>query len=385
MSISAKVSIIILNLNRSASTRDCVKAVIENTDSGLYEIIVVDNGSSFDQVEQLIIPPSVSLLRLNRNMFFGEANNIGAEHAIGEYVVFLNNDVTVTSGWLTAMLEAFHSNLRVGAVCPKFLFPDGSLQEAGAYILPEGETVQMRIEQTAFSKADADNVQVVDYCSAACVLMKKRDFLGLGGFDPIFEPAYFEDADLGVRLRSLGLFSYYCSQAVVFHEQNATSRRIWTVEQLSHYFAANQRKFASRWGGYIQRRMREPCEPEALPPVIWEEETAPDGKDRLILYSCNPIGASEASRELLLVASAFQNSHDVIIAADEVVSRCRIYSLCRAFGIELALFRARNISDVTESKGDLMVTFDIDGPTVGRFKNQLRFECDGDKLLELLK
>lgn len=385
MSSNAKISIIILNLNRADLTCDCVKSVLENTEVGLYEMIVVDNGSSAEQLQRLVFPPSVTLLRLNRNVFFGEASNIGAEHANGEYVVFLNNDVKVTSGWLTEMLGVFEHNAHVGAVGPKYLFPDRSLQEAGAFISPEGDAVQFRFEKAALATRYVAGIQVVDYCSAACLLMKKRDFLGLGGFDPMFEPAYFEDVDLALRLRSVGLFSYYYGQVEVFHEKNATARQIWTLEQLSSYFAANHRKFASRWADYLQRRMREPCEPEPLPPVAWKTEGAPGEKRRIILFSSNPVDASEASRRLLLVACAFQDTHDVIIAADAMMSRCRIYSLCREFRIELVSFRTRNISDVSESRGDLMITFDIDGSSCGNFKSQIKFECDGDKLLALLE
>ncbi len=384
MSADAKVSIIILNLSRSALTRECVTDVIENTEPGSFEIIVVDNGSSADELEQLVLPASVDLVRLNRNMFFGEANNIGAERANGAYLMFLNNDVKVTSGWLAAMLNVFDGGTNVGAVGPKFLFADGSLQEAGAYFLPDGGTTQVRYPATAMPPRYVDGIHIVDYCSAACLLLRKRDFTALGGFDPVFEPAYFEDADLAVRLRSIGLFSYCCGQAVVYHEQNVTSRRIWSLEQLSGYFEANSRKFSRRWGGYVRRRMDEPCEPQPLPPLAWQPEAPPTGRDRIILYSSNPIDVSETSRSLLLTACAFQDTHDVIIAADEVVSRCRVYSLCREFGVELASFRTRNISDVAAVESDFMVTFDIRGSTPGCFAKHLKFERDGDKLLEVL-
>lgn len=381
MSASAKVSVIVLSLNRSSLTCDCVKAVIENTEAGSYDLIVVDNGSSAEEAERLVLPQSVALLRFNRNMFFGEANNIATERSDCEYIVFLNNDVKVTSGWLAGMLAVYDSHARVGAVGPQFLFPDGSLQEAGAYILPEGGTVQLR---TALPTLSSDGIHVVDYCSAACLLMKRKDFLGLGGFDPIFDPAYFEDVDLAVRLRSVGLFSYCCSHVAVFHEQNATSRQIWTADQLSNYFDTNRQRFSARWGDYLQRRMYEPCEPEALPPVAWQAEAAPTGKARMIVYSADPINASEGSRRLLLTACAFQHSHDIIIAADEIISRCRVYSLCREFGIELASFRSRNISDVAEIGNDLVVTFGVEGDTRGRFKSQITFERDGDRLIGLL-
>jgi GT2 family glycosyltransferase len=67
-----------------------------------------------------------ALVRLNRNAGFGEANNIGVEGANGEYIVFINNDVKISSGWVSRMLEVFDHNPYVGAVGPQFLFPDGS-------------------------------------------------------------------------------------------------------------------------------------------------------------------------------------------------------------------------------------------------------------------
>jgi GT2 family glycosyltransferase len=387
MSLKPKISIIIANLDRADLTCGCMKAVMESTEHGSYEIIVVDNGSSIEQVEQLqtISSSLFALVRLNRNAGFGEANNIGVERANGEYIVFLNNDVKVTSGWASSMLEVFSRSPCVGAVGPKLLFPDGSLQEAGAYVLPDGGTVQLGKNAKEPPAPYADGIHVTDYCSAACLLMKKKDFLNLGGFDPIFDPAYFEDVDLAIRLRSVGLFSYYCGQAVAFHEENSTSRRIWSEEVRSCYVAANQRKLTARWGSYLQRRIDQPCEPDPLPPVKWEAEADPSGNRRIILYSSNPVQASDAWQRLLLVASAFQDTHDVILASDEVVSRCRIYSLCRGFGIQLSSFRTRKISNVSEADDDLIVTFDIDRQTHGWFKNQIEFESNGERLLDLLE
>jgi GT2 family glycosyltransferase len=386
MSLNPKLSIIIANLDRADLTRSCMKAVMESTEHGSYEIIVVDNGSSIEQVEQLqtMLSSHFTLVRLNRNAGFGEANNIGVERADGEYIVFLNNDVKVTSGWASSMLEVFSRSPRVGAVGPKLLFPDGSLQEAGAYILPDGATVQLGKNGQEPPAPYVGGIHVTDYCSAACLLMKKTDFLNVGGFDPIFDPAYFEDADLAIRLRSVGLFSYYCGQAVAFHEENSTSRRIWSDEVRSTFVTANQRKLTARWGSYLKRRIEQPCEPDPLPPVKWEAEANPSRNRRIILYSSNPIQASDASQRLLLVASAFQDTHDVILASDEVVSRCRVYSLCREFRIQLNSFRTRRISDVTASDDDLMVSFDTEGQTNGRFKNRIEFERNGEKLIDLL-
>jgi GT2 family glycosyltransferase len=254
MQTNSKVSIIIANRNRADLTLNCVDAVAKHTDDGLYEIVVVDNGSAANEVEMLIraSPHLFRIIALNRNAFFGEANNIGVEDAAGEYILFLNNDVIVTHGWLDQLLTALNNEFRAGAVGSKFLFPDGKLQEAGAYIRADGWTVQLGGGAMRLPPGYVDTTQVVDYCSAACLLMRKSDFLSLGGFDPIFDPAYFEDCDLAVRLRSRGLFTYYCGRAVVYHHVGATSGREWTTDQRNAIISVNHDKFVKRWSGFFE-------------------------------------------------------------------------------------------------------------------------------------
>ena len=220
-----KVSIVIVNLDRAALTLDCVEAVIAHTDRGLYEIIVVDNGSAAAEVEKLVqASHQFKLVPLDRNMFFGEASNIGAEHGSGDYVLFLNNDVTV-QGWLDTLLSVLNTEYRAGAVGPKIVHPNGELLEAGCVVRPDGWGVQIGKAGTGLPLSFIDDTRVTDYCSGACLLMRRKVFLDLGGFDPIFDPAYFEDVDLAIRLRSIGLFTYYCGNVTVCHEESVTSSR----------------------------------------------------------------------------------------------------------------------------------------------------------------
>lgn len=385
MRSSPKVSIVIVNLDHADLTIDCVSSIIDNTEAGLYEIIVVDNGSTAPEIEKLIRLQSrdITLVRLNRNLFFGEANNIAAERARGEYIVVLNNDVKVDRHWLTELLGVLENEICAGAVGPKILYPDGTLQEAGSYILPDGWTVQMGKSGPAPLHYDA-RPQPVDYCSAACLIMKRSNFLQLGGFDPIFDPAYFEDVDLCIRLRSLGLFTYYCSQAVVFHEENVTSRRIWTPKQRQDYIVNNHDKFFKRWGDYLQQRMNANCEPASLPPIKWDPEPElATTKKIALLYLSHTLTTSPPSQSMLMISHAFQESHDVIIAGDEIVSRCRVYSLCRELGLNPGSFRVRNISDVNQSEADIIISF---GQNTKRISHaHFVFERDWQQLLEFME
>jgi hypothetical protein len=72
-------------------------------------------------------------------------------------------------------------------------------------------------------------------------------FTALGGFDPIFSPAYFEDADLAFRIADIGLFVYCCPQSTIYHQECATSRVVWTEGQLLRLAHRNRDLFFDRW------------------------------------------------------------------------------------------------------------------------------------------
>ena len=96
-----QVSLIVLNYNKPQLTLECVQSIWQHTEGYRYEVVLVDNGSADDLVAQLApLGVAAQLVRVGINRFFGEGNNIGFEASRGRYVVFLNNDVTVTPGWL---------------------------------------------------------------------------------------------------------------------------------------------------------------------------------------------------------------------------------------------------------------------------------------------
>src|SRR5206468_2751084 len=103
-----------------------------NTIGVRYEIIIADNGSDPGELSSLVaLGTGVRLLKLGVNRFFGEANNIAAEHAKGRYLCLLNNDAFGQPGWLQQLVNCMQAHPHAGAVGPLFLFPDGTVQEAG--------------------------------------------------------------------------------------------------------------------------------------------------------------------------------------------------------------------------------------------------------------
>jgi GT2 family glycosyltransferase/glycosyltransferase involved in cell wall biosynthesis len=246
------VSIVILNLNRPDMTIACLESLWKHTTGARYEVIVVDNGSHLPAYEQLAAYCGPHrLIRLNINRFFGEGNNIGAEHARGEYLVFLNNDIIVKRGWLAPLLEVFQTHPDAGCSGPKFIYPSGELQEAGALLDEDGASIQIGKFQSP-DQSRFNRLRIVDYVSAAAVLMRKSDFYAVLGFDFRYEPAYYEDCDLCLKIATLGRKTYYVPQSEVIHHERQTTTDPSHGLKLDTVVDLNREKFIKRWKPFLQ-------------------------------------------------------------------------------------------------------------------------------------
>jgi GT2 family glycosyltransferase len=351
-----EVSIIILNWNKSALTLKCLDGIRHTPISNSYETIIVDNGSAPHELEHLKagLDASSVLISLDRNMFFGGGCNIGAKAARGTFLLFLNNDVLVTPGSVDGLVAQYRSSFSPGAIGPKFLYPNGHLQEAGAFVLASGWTFQQGKGGSQPDQHFARGVHIVDYCSAACLLMKRDTFVTYGGFDPIFEPAYFEDVDLCFRLRANGLYTYYASDITVYHEEQATSAALWSREEFLAINVTNHRKFLQRWSTYLEDRlkgMRESSGPTVQP-------SAPSfSMGNILLRSAAPLDESADCDAMLRCAAALETRYEITLAAPKICSRSRIDALCRQFGLSLNKYNIVKLSDADNSLYDHTISF----------------------------
>ncbi|MCA1607451.1 MAG: glycosyltransferase family 2 protein, partial [Acidobacteria bacterium] len=133
-------SIILPVFNKAEFTFQCISSLMQEIDLSETEVIVVDNASTDATAEILSqLQKVVSVIRNEENRGFVDACNQGAAEARGKYLVFLNNDTKVLPGWLDYLVETIEANPANGAVGSMFLYPDGSIQEAGAVIWQNGE------------------------------------------------------------------------------------------------------------------------------------------------------------------------------------------------------------------------------------------------------
>ena len=333
-----EVSIVILNFNKSELTARCLATLWAKTTGRRYEIVVVDNGSEPDEFARLERQHGeFQLVRLPVNRFFGEGNNIGVQASRGKYVVFLNNDAFVTENWLEPLIDVLEREPQAGGAGPKFLYGDGRLQEAGAFIRHDGISIQ-RGKFYPMEAADLDHPTIVDYCSAACFATTRALLDRVGGFSAIYEPAYYEDADLCFRIASLGRFIYYCPQSVVHHLENGTAVSFSARLALGDVVEINRTKFMARWGDYLRARVDRA---DAAMPVLPEPRPAemprPPGTAAIaVFYSALDLLPGGAARTLLTAAAALRESHHVYVASDAPYSRYRLDFLAHELDLDLA-------------------------------------------------
>lgn len=162
------------------------------------------------------------LATVTANGGFSVANNLGAGLARGRLLLLCNSDILPnTPGWLPQLVH-FHDHLpAVGAVSPKLLFEDGSLQHAGMYFeRPEGEALWSNEHYFKGLRGDFAPACVsrpVPAVTAACLLTDRRLFEDLGGLRGQFLQGDYEDSDYCLRLRTTGRDVWYAADIELLH------------------------------------------------------------------------------------------------------------------------------------------------------------------------
>ncbi len=245
-------SIVIPVHNKAEYTAACLHSILEHTPSGDWEIIVVDDCSSDQTPVYLAECQGIRVLRNDNNAGFIHSCNAGAALARGEYLVLLNNDTTVTPGWLAGLAQGFEYFDRVGVVGARLIYPDGRLQEAGGIIFSDGSGWNFgRNDDPA--RPEYNFACDADYVSGACLAIKAELFAKLDGFDSHYAPAYYEDTDLCFRVRESGLRVIYHPACTIVHHEGVSSG---TDESsgIKRYQAINRKKFLERWSAQLRHQ-----------------------------------------------------------------------------------------------------------------------------------
>lgn len=242
------LSILMVLYRGGAMALDAFASVRDHTDVP-YEVIVIDNASPDCSGGLVRIGTrGVDLVGLPANVGFGPAMNCAVGRAAGEFLCFLNPDTIVHPGWIAPLIAAASQPGAVGAT-PVLLGPDGSVQEAGGAIDGLGHSHAVGVGDWSIDDADITR-RVIDYASAAALVVRRDAFERVGGFDPLYRLAYFEDADLAFSLAAAGGALWLEPASRVTHIRGGTAVGRIALD-LGH---ENHARFVEKWRTELDTR-----------------------------------------------------------------------------------------------------------------------------------
>ncbi|MGE7138638.1 glycosyltransferase [Luteibacter sp. NPDC031894] len=347
-SATPRVSVVIPVHGKIEYTLACLRSIANFPPSDPFEVVVVDDASPDNTASVLAEVSGVRLLCNERNLGFVGSCNAGAAAARGEYLVFLNNDTQVTPGWTEALLRCFALRPDAGIAGSQLVYPDGRLQEAGAWVFSDGSAWNIG----RFSSRKDPSLRyarTVDYVSGASLAIARDFFLSLGGFDLRYAPGYYEDTDLAFAARAAGRSVWYVPDSLVIHAEGVSSGGV--VETgMKRFQGVNQRKFVEKWADALRGQ------PSAGTPLAAVDRARRRGTV-LVVDTVTP-DASRDSGSLRLIGIMkllLQDGWHVVFAPDDGHAEDHIVRELGGLGIEMLIKPwVRSLPHWLEAIGDAL-------------------------------
>lgn len=237
-----KVSIIIPTKDYASTLEKCLKSLYSITSYKNYEVIVVNNNSIeketfnlFNKYKQKY--KNFRVLDANIEFNYSRINNMAVKESDAEYIVLLNNDTEIIQeDWLTIMV-GYAMQPHVGAVGPKLLYPDTTVQHAGVILGLGGVASHAYIGSKRNSLGMYGRLRVpYDYSAvtAACLVVKKSKFEEVGCLEEDLKVAY-NDVDFNIKLLKKGYYNVCVPQVELFHFESKSRGLDTTTEKYKRF------------------------------------------------------------------------------------------------------------------------------------------------------
>lgn len=235
--MSKKVSIIIPNKNQYGLLKECIDSIIEHTTYPNYEIIIVENGSTdeeifayYDILEESL--REVRVITYDEPFNYSAINNYAVKYAKGDYLLFLNNDTKVINDvWMDAMVHLLENEI-IGVVGATLLYPDEKIQHVGVTFHPKYIAIHHdHNSPKSLIEEKLNTPMEVNAVTGACLLTETKLFKELGGFDENLPYAY-NDVDYCKAVRAQGLKVGWTPNAQLYHYESKTRGHDNTPEKL---------------------------------------------------------------------------------------------------------------------------------------------------------
>lgn len=237
--MTVDLSILIVNYKNSATLPDCLDSIYKTTSGLEFEVILVDNGSKdagLKNVQEKF--PQICLIQNNANRGFSKANNQAVAVSKGKTLLFLNPDTRLTNNAIKSMITQLGPDSTTGAVGPKVLNRDGSLQYScrtfptvwtGLFnrysLLSRLFPNNKHTRRYLMTDYDHEESREVDWVSGCCMMVPKSAFMKVGGFDEKYF-LFNEDVDLCHTLKHHGYKTLYFPRAKIYHDITSSNSKV---------------------------------------------------------------------------------------------------------------------------------------------------------------
>lgn len=219
------VSLITVNFNQSRVTAQLLES-LSSLRYPRYEVIVVDNASTEPSAWLQERYPFIRYLVSSSNTGFAGGNNLGLQHASGEYVFFINNDTEVTPDLVDVLVSHLQAHRQCGIACPKIKFHDqpDTIQYAGC---TDMHPLTSRTYATGSMQKDRgqyDYVYRTGMPHGAAMLIPRKVIAQVGKMAERFF-LYYEELDWAARIKAAGYEVHYVGTATIYHKESVSTGR----------------------------------------------------------------------------------------------------------------------------------------------------------------
>lgn len=246
-----ELSVIIVNYNGAHHFKACLASLTQNLKGISHEVIVVDNNSTDNSCEYLEENhPNIRLIKNKENLGFGRGNNLGVSQAKGETILLLNND-TILLDHLSEALETLHENNDHGIVAINMLNAEKKYLNAVGRFPTPFKLIKISFlndNRKAFKTGSFNKQRYdVDWVTGAFMLMRKKDFLSVKGFDLDYF-MYVEDVDLCKKIETLGKKCVFLPNISYIHFVGFNTKREQLLIEGYRTYAS---KHFGKWGNLM--------------------------------------------------------------------------------------------------------------------------------------
>ena len=242
------VSVVVLMWNNATMTINCLSSVLNRSDYGALEVILVDNASETKEFEQVktwcdeFAQGKITVIRNASNLGFAAGNNVGLRIATGEFVVILNNDTQVAPGWIHRSLRHFRNNESLG-----LLGPSTDLCGNEAMVVLRGSSKNWLHEATERFGLRTHKLLPARTVAFFCVFIRREVLDQVGLLDENFGRGYFEDDDYCRRVETAKYTIGIARDVFVHHEMGSSFNQVPSQEK-QDLFNQNKQLYESKWG-----------------------------------------------------------------------------------------------------------------------------------------